>query len=114
VELLDLYPTFADLCGLTPPAGLAGKSLRPLLKKPTARWDHPAYSQVVRLTDKNRPVGYNVRTERWSYTEWNQGKLGAELYDHAKDAGEFKNLANDPKHAKTVAELQALMRKQKP
>ena len=113
VELLDLYPTLADLCGLKPPANLEGKSLRPLLKQPDAKWDFSAYSQVVRLTDKNRPVGYNVRTERWSYTEWNEGRLGMELYDHANDSSEFTNLANNPKHTDTVAELKALLRKQK-
>lgn len=109
VELLDLYPTLADVCGLKPPAGLEGKSLRTLLEQPDARWDSPAYCQVVRLTDKNRPVGYSVRTERWNYTEWNKGKAGVELYDHATDPNEFTNLASDPRHASVVAELQALL-----
>ena len=111
VELLDLYPTLADLCGLKPPAELDGKSLKPLLLKPYARWDSPAYCQVVRLQDKNRPVGYNVRTERWSYTEWNQGKAGVELYDHENDPNEFTNLANDPKQAGVVTELRARLQK---
>ena len=109
VELIDLYPTLAHLCGLPPPPGLEGKTLRPLLKNPAAKWDSPAYTQVVRLTDKTRPVGYSVHTERWTYTEWNRGTLGAELYDHANDPNEFTNLAKDPRQARVVTELQALL-----
>jgi len=37
------------------------------------------------------------------YTEW--GTDGSELYDHSNDPHEFINLANDPKHSGTVAEL---------
>jgi iduronate 2-sulfatase len=43
VELLDIYPTLADLCGLAPPADLEGKSLRTLLDNPEAAWDRPAF-----------------------------------------------------------------------
>jgi uncharacterized sulfatase len=111
VELLDLYPTLADLCGLPPPPGLEGKSLRPLLDDPDAQWLDPAYTQVVRLTDKRLPVGRSVRTERWRYTEWNRGSLGVELYDHDHDPNEFVNLAQDPNQAPIVAELKALLRK---
>ena len=44
VQLLDIYPTLAELCGLTPPAGLEGHSLVPLVKNPQAEWTHPAYT----------------------------------------------------------------------
>jgi iduronate 2-sulfatase len=111
VELVDIYPTLADLCGLTPPPGLEGKTLRPLLENPEGPWADPAYTQVVRLTDKHRPVGRSVRTERWRYTEWEQGRLGSELYDHDHDPNEFTNLVHDPKYAAVAARLQALLRR---
>jgi arylsulfatase A-like enzyme len=50
-------------------------------------------------------IGYSVRTERWRYTEWDGGKAGSELYDHDNDPHEWHNLAIEPKHAKTIAEL---------
>ncbi len=106
VELLDLYPTLADLCGLTPPPSLEGRSLKPLLDNPQAAWDQPAFTQVWR----GRFPGYSVRTERWRYTEWDNGDKGAELHDYANDPGEQHNLIDDPAHAAVVAKLKALVR----
>jgi uncharacterized sulfatase len=110
VELLDMYPTLADLCGLTPPTNLAGKSLRPLLDNPEAPWDKPAFTQVWR----NGFNGHSVRTERWRYTAWDDGKRGEQLYDYQNDPGELRNLASDPAYVSTVAELKALVRKNWP
>jgi uncharacterized sulfatase len=106
VELVDLYPTLADLCGVTPPAALHGASLKPLLDDPAAARDRPAFTQVWRQTYP----GHSVRTERWRYTEWDNGYKGVELYDHAADPHEWTNLAADPKRAATVKEMQALVR----
>lgn len=97
VEMLDIYPTLTELAGLPHYARNEGQSLVPLLKRPTAKWDRAAYSQVR--------GGRTIRTERWRYTEWQQGQLGAELYDHQKDPGEHHNLASDPRYAKVVASL---------
>ncbi len=110
VELLDLYPTIADLAGLAVPPEVEGRSLRPLLENPEARWDHPAFTQV------QRPgfPGYSVRTERWSYMEWNRGAAGRELYDLNADRGEMNNLADNPAYAATLAEMQALVRAKHP
>ncbi|MFT3855914.1 MAG: sulfatase [Ilumatobacteraceae bacterium] len=107
VELLDIFPTLADLAKLTPPAGLEGRSLVPLLKAPATRWDRPAYTQVKRKTI----MGRSVRTERWRYTEWDEGRAGAELYDHKNDEGEFTNLANDPSYQTQRETLAALLHK---
>ena len=109
VESLDVYPTIADLCGVAPPKNLAGASLRPLLNNPKLRWDRPAYTQVQRGDAAARFMGRSVRTDRWRYTEWDDGKRGVELYDHEKDPHEFTNLANDPKRAGTVVELKRLL-----
>ena len=106
VELIDLYPTLADLAGLTPPKDLQGASLRPLLENPAAAWTRPAFTQVQRGSFP----GHSVRTERWRYTEWDFGAEGAELYDHAADPQELRNLASDPRHAATVAEMKALLK----
>ena len=112
VEFVDVYPTLADLCGLTPPANLEGKSLRPLLENPKAPWSKPAITQVVRGESGTRVMGYSVRTERWRYTEW--GAAGSELYDQDADPHEYQNLAKDAHYAGTVAELKALLPRTKP
>ncbi|MEO7599275.1 MAG: sulfatase [Opitutus sp.] len=105
VEMVDIYPTLAELAGLTPPAGLEGRSLRPLLENPTADWNHPAFTQV----DRGKVPGYSVRTDRWRYTEWDLGQQGVELYDHMSDPQELKNLAQDSKFSAVRTELKALL-----
>lgn len=106
VELVDLYPTLADLCGLPAPSGFEGKSLRPLLDNPQASWNKPAFTQVRR---GQNVMGRSVRTERYRYTEWGEGKAGVELYDYETDPHETKNLAHDPQYAKTVEEIKGLL-----
>ena len=103
VELVDLYPTLTDLAGLPHYSRNEGTSLVPLLKHPKRAWDRPALSQVR--------GGRSVTTARWRYTEWEEGKLGVELYDHRSDPGEHRNLAGLPKYAKVIAQLRAKLPK---
>lgn len=110
VEFVDIYPTLAELCGLTPPSNLEGASLKPLLDDPSRPWNRPAFTQVQR----GEFPGYSVRTERWRYTEWDDGQRGTQLYDHDADPHEYTNLVNDPKHAKVVDEMKALVKKNWP
>jgi uncharacterized sulfatase len=109
VELVDIYPTLADMCGFRPPASLEGHSLRPLLENPKARWMIPAITQQVRNDQGRRIMGYSVRTERWRYTEWDHGKAGTELYDQVEDPHEWHNIAKDQKYAKVVADMKRLL-----
>ena len=109
VELVDIYPTLVDLCGLQPPIRLEGTSLRPLLMNPKCHWSIPAVTQQVRNEGGKMLMGYSVRTERWRYTEWDGGSAGAELYDELEDPHEWQNLANDLRFSRNRAELKKLM-----
>lgn len=101
VEFVDIYPTLVELCGLGMPPGLEGRSLVPLIGDPKAAWDKPAFTVVAR----EDWLGRSVRTERWCYTEWDEGRRGVELYDLQSDPRELKNLAKDPQHSSVVSEL---------
>lgn len=118
VELLDLYPTIAEICGLAPPAEIEGDSLVPLLDDPDAAWDDPAFSQthrVIRTGPKNRKTreerrGYTLRTERFRYIEWDGGDGPRLLFDHQTDPDEERNLVDDPAYASVLEDLATRLR----
>ena len=117
VSQVDMFPTLAALCGIEPPKNLQGQSLVPLLADPAASGRGWAVTQVSRgnRSRASQPqeagakgqqfYGYSLRTPRWRYTEWDEGREGRELYDHDADPKELTNLAAMPAHAATVAEL---------
>jgi len=117
VSQVDMFPTLAALCGVEPPKNLQGQSLVPLLADPAAAGRGWAVTQVARgnRSRASQPqeagaksqqfYGYSLRTPRWRYTEWDEGREGRELYDHDADPKELTNLADVPAHAATVAEL---------
>ncbi|MEQ1825272.1 MAG: sulfatase [Pirellula sp.] len=112
VSHLDLFPTLAQLCGVTPPENIHGQNMVPILKDPKTVGRGWALTQVTRggAQNRNRYFGYSLRTARWRYTEWDAGREGLELYDHDKDPKEIVNLAKDPAHSKTIAELSEQMK----
>ncbi len=129
VSLIDLYPTLADLCGLTGETRknddgrpLDGHSLRPLLADPGAgAWDGPpaaltmvhaeedaTTSQPPEAYDDPARQHWSIRTRTHRYVRYNSGAI--ELYDHRTDPHEWHNLADDPAQARTIGELDALLR----
>ena len=119
VESVDLYPTLCELAALPKPhvaQKLEGKSLVPVLKKPS----HESKEAIFHVFPRNRQgdgqiLGRAVRTERYRLVEWK--KPGAapdtadlELYDYKNNPGETKNLA--PQQPKVVAKLRAILDKE--
>ena len=94
-ELLDLYPTLIDLCGLSSRNDLEGISLLPQLRDAAAPRERPA------ITTHNQG-NHGIRSERWRYIRYADGT--EELYDMVHDPNEWTNLAGDPAHAGIIAE----------
>ncbi len=120
VSHVDLFPTLAELCAVPKPSNLQGQSLVAMLKDPSIVGRGWAVTQVDRNgnggqvennVDKEKKgfFGYSLRTHRYRYTEWNEGKAGKELYDHESDPQELKNLAKESNYDKVMAELSATL-----
>lgn len=115
VEFVDIYPTLTALAEVDSPGNLAGKDLSLLLNDPLAEWQGAAVTQVLRPEDErldSMVMGCSIRTDRWRYTEWAEGREGIELYDHHADPNEFNNLAVTPDKsaAAVMDQLRPLLR----
>jgi choline-sulfatase len=94
-ELLDIYPTLVELCGLPAKEGLEGHSLKPQLHDAQVLRPWPA------VTTHNHG-NHSVRSAKWRYIRYADG--AEELYDCDADPREWTNLAKDPQHAATILE----------
>lgn len=103
VELVDLYPTLADMAGLPLPDRVDGHSLKPLVRNPgSIRWNFPARSQAQ--------GAQSVRYGDWRYTEYGvSGADGVELYNLWQDPGEYRNLAPKPRFRTLIAKLRRML-----
>lgn len=95
-ELLDMYPTLSELCGLAIPERLEGLSLVPQLKDANAPRSRPA------ITTHNHD-NHTVRNEQWRYIQYADGS--EELYDMVNDPNEFTNLAGMSQSASVKSAL---------
>ncbi len=120
VSLIDIYPSFIDLCGLpgNPNAEksgyeLDGHSLKPLLMDPQADWAGPDVAITALPGEDHMWIEkgmaefsaphFSVRSRHWRYTLCSNGE--EELYDYRSDPHEWTNLASNPEYAEVKAGL---------
>jgi arylsulfatase A-like enzyme len=99
---MSIYPTLCELADLPKPEHLDGTSILPLLKNPKTKWSQPAITT-------HGYQNHALRLNHWRLIRYRNGSH--ELYDHREDPYEYTNLAASPKHAKTLARLDALLPK---
>lgn len=104
VELVDLYPTIAELTGLSQkaPSNLDGVSLAGLLRNPSKVKGH---SEAYTVVGNKQRMGESIKTERFRYNYWSGGE--EELYDQVKDPEEFTNLVASSAHTNVLTEMRA-------
>jgi len=100
VNLLDLYPTLIELCGLPANPKIDGRSIAPLVRNPQTEWPYPTL-----ITHSPHWLGTNhaIRSERFHYIHYNDG--GEELYDMTQDPHQWHNLADDARFKAAKAKL---------
>ncbi len=103
---LDLFATLLDYVGLSTEdlnTRSDSRNFAPLLRGEPCHWRDAVFMEQ----EETRAV----RTERWLYMKRFQGApnhpMSDEMYDLTNDPHEKNNLANDPQHAPTAAELSA-------
>lgn len=105
-ELVDMYPSLAELAGLPLPDHLEGTSFAPLLGDPESTWKTGSFTQILH----GDHMGRSIRTDRYRFTQWeqvdNSNEIGGiELYDHQSDPQENFNIANRPENLELVKQL---------
>jgi iduronate 2-sulfatase len=125
VELVDIFPTLVDACGLPAPPGLEGTCLMPIVRGQPKAAGEAAFTQHPRPAYFDRgavkqpeAMGYSIRTDRVRYTEWRDYATGTviarELYDHTADAAELRNAIDDPRLAPSRREAERRLHGQFP
>ena len=109
VELVDLYPTLADLCGLAAPERIEGSSLRSLLTEKGGSCKDAVFHQYSRGIAGKKGIarGNSIRTATHRYVEWQYpaGRIERELYDLVADPRELENVAaREPALVKELSE----------
>ncbi|MCS7023412.1 MAG: sulfatase [Bryobacteraceae bacterium] len=105
---LDIAPTILDYAGMTPPASMQGRSLKPLVEGGSPAWRKDFFYEHHYNLNGWIPSTEGVRTSRYKYTIYiDEATPAEELYDLEVDMQEETNLAQDPRFTQKLAELRA-------
>ncbi len=100
VELIDLYPTVAQLAGLKSSKYLQGKSLVKTLDNPETKVRNMAFC----VSQGGR--SFLLRNDHWAFIQYDEDAgSGIELYNMIKDPHQFHNLAGEPDYADIVKQF---------
>jgi arylsulfatase A-like enzyme len=107
-ELIDLYPTLTELCGLSDkqPEILQGKSYGRYIME-----GKPIEQESIAYTVTNRGNSASIRTKEWRYTRWSDSseQKNEELYDHVNDPEELENLAYKADYQEELRKMRSLL-----
>lgn len=98
-ELLSIYPTLLELCGLPAYKRNEGKSLVSLMHDK----DDEASVAITTFGMNN----HTVKSSRYRYIRYEDG--GEEFYDHENDPNEYTNLANDTDYRDKMNKLKSFL-----
>jgi arylsulfatase A-like enzyme len=100
VSLIDLYPTFIDLCDLNQPHEMDGVSLMPVLKDPGSAVDRSVMMPYIERG------GFVIVNQDYRYIRYHDGS--EEFYDLENDPHEWTNLAADNSYRAIMDEMAAV------
>lgn len=104
VELVDVYPTMAELCKLPQPVGMEGLSFVPVLQNPALAWKSAAFTD----NEAGENPSNSIRTDRYRYTSFQDGRES--LFDFSLSPNETVDLAKSPENQDLLKEMKSRLK----
>jgi iduronate 2-sulfatase len=115
VELVDVFPSLSEICGLPAPPEFDGKSLAPLLRNLDSSTKNYAFTTYhPHPKSVNMMVGTSIRSDKFRYTEWrNMNTMeikSKELYQLNNKENEKVNIVNQSDYQDFVSKYSGIIK----